>query len=415
MPRCGLLVGSLALSLGEVISVRQRVETGSAAHAVQAISALLQERNMGHEELLHQISEYATAAVTPGAADSYGKSFKVVANDIETQIEKKITEGQAATQGKLESRFKAVQDANAAANSAKTTAVSNDKSWFECAVDEQAKRQAAEAAEKSHEDSRNNENEACQLQQDNKGFSLDANGKYKLDFECDHSADGNCAAALKAYQAVLQKMSTDAEAALKSKSTHYNGLKATCDTSKQEQVQAQSSLDSAESAWSTKRAACAKLSNQREMSMCAFGAQAQAKCSAEAEFTKLVAATQQVKGDADSEVDRESEWMASRSTKCMMTKAMQKGLDGAVAGADLDACAAEVDFNKDVGKLNTRQAELAKLSRMNACANGVISFFNGQTWNIPAGAKPPSKAYTRSKFTPQLDPTSGNFDFCSAA
>ena len=79
------------------------------------------------------------------------------------------------------------------------------------------------------------------------------------------------------------------------------------------------------------------------------GAQAQATCSAEAEFIKLVAATQQVKGDPDSEVDREVEWMASRSTKCMLTKAMQKGLDGAVAGANLDACAGEVDFNKDGG------------------------------------------------------------------
>ena len=80
--------------------------------------------------------------------------------------------------------------------------------------------------------------------------------------------------------------------------------------------------------------------------------------------------------------------MASRSTKGMLTKAMQKGLDGAVAGADLDACAGEVDFNKDVGKSNTRQAELAKLSRTNACANGSISFLNGQTWNVPACAKP---------------------------
>ena len=70
-------MGSLALSLGEVLSVRQRVVTGNAARAVQAISALLQERDMGHEELLHQISEYATAAVTPKNADSYGKSFKV--------------------------------------------------------------------------------------------------------------------------------------------------------------------------------------------------------------------------------------------------------------------------------------------------------------------------------------------------
>ena len=54
-------VGSRALSLGEVISAHQRVETGSAAHAVQATSVWLQERNMGHDKLLHQIFEYATA------------------------------------------------------------------------------------------------------------------------------------------------------------------------------------------------------------------------------------------------------------------------------------------------------------------------------------------------------------------
>ena len=98
------------------------------------------------------------------------------------------------------SRFKAVQDANAAVNLAKTIAVSNDMSWFECADAERAKRQAAEVAEKSLADSRTNENEACQLQQDNKGFSSGANGKYKLDFDCDHSAAGTCAASQKAYE-----------------------------------------------------------------------------------------------------------------------------------------------------------------------------------------------------------------------
>merc|ERR1719319_1091134 len=98
----------------------------------------------------------------------------------------------------------------------------------------------------------------------------------------------------------------------------------------------------------------------------------------------------------------------------MIAKAMQKGLGETVAGADLDACAAQVNFAQDVGKLNTHQPEFAKLSRTNACTNGVISFFNGQTWNIPAGAKPPSKSYTRTKFTPQFDPSTGNFDFCSA-
>ena len=58
--------------------------------------------------------------------------------------------------------FKAVQDANAAAISAKTAAVSNGKPWSVHAVDEQAKRLAAGAAE----------NEACQLQLGNKGFLI---------------------------------------------------------------------------------------------------------------------------------------------------------------------------------------------------------------------------------------------------
>ena len=51
------------------------------------------------------------------------------------------------------------------------------------------------------------------------GPSRDAKGKGRPDFECDHSADGICAAALKACQAALQWTPTDAEAALKSELT----------------------------------------------------------------------------------------------------------------------------------------------------------------------------------------------------
>merc|ERR1740123_240541 len=145
MPRCGLVVGSLALTLGDVVAVRQRVETSSAANAVQAITTLLQERNMGTEELLHRISEYASSAVTPGAADSFGSSLKVVANDIEAQTTK-ITKGQAATRGKLDSLWKSLQAANTAASEAKTTATNIDGSWFNCVADEQTKRVAAEGA-----------------------------------------------------------------------------------------------------------------------------------------------------------------------------------------------------------------------------------------------------------------------------
>merc|ERR1712129_637732 len=138
-------------------------------------------------------------------------------------------------------------------------------------------------------------------------------------------------------------------------------------------------------------------------------------CSAEAGYTKLVSATKQAKGDADSEVDRESEWVASGTTKCMIEKSVMKGLKGNLDNADLDACSGQVNFAQEVGKLNLRQKELLTLSSANTCADSPITFFNGQTWNVPAGAKPSSKSYTRTKFSPQLDPTSGNFDFCSGA
>jgi len=413
MSRCGLFVGSLALSLAEVSSFRQQADAASAVQVVEEIGALMQDRNMGTQEMVHQLYEYANAAVTPGVGGSFSNSLKVVVQDLETKIEKKITDGQAATQGKLNTLFQGLEAANVAANTAKKSAVNNDKSWFTCAADEQAKRQVAEHAEKSLTDAQSVESTVCQNHQDNTGFKYDGAGKFTMDFACDHSVAGSCEAALKTWEeTALQKMLADAEAHMAKEQKSHDTLKASCDAKTQARVEAKTTLDSAESEWGSKRAACQKLASQRQASMCALGTKAQAKCSAEAKYAKLVAATKQAKGDADSEVDRESEWLASGASKCMITNAIQKGLNGAVAGADLDACAAQVNFGQDVGKLNTKQAEFDILSKANACANGPITFFNGETWNVPAGAKPSSKSYTKAKFTPQLDPTSGNFNFC---
>ena len=50
-----------------------------------------------------------------------------------------------------------------------------------------------------------------------------------------------------------------------------------------------------------------ELASQRQASMRAFGTKAKAECSSEAEHTRLVAATKQARGDADSEADRTSD------------------------------------------------------------------------------------------------------------
>jgi len=406
-----VLVGSIALSIAQVGAVRQRTlsESASAVHVLESIGNLLQQRSLGGEEMLNRIAQ----GVTPGATASYASSLDAVVKHIEG-LEQSLKSAQATTQTKLDALFKGLGDANAAVNEAKTAADASDKSYFECAAAEQAKRQAAEAAEKSMSSSRSNEKEACQLQQDNKGFAFDtAAGKYKMSLECDFSV-GNCDAQLQTLQeTMLKKMEQDATAALAKNQANYNSLKATCDMKKKDRVAAQSSLSDAGTAWSNKRASCKKLSTQRQSSFCAFGSSAQSKCAAEKEYTQFVAATQQGKGGIHSEADRVAEWSASQTTKCMVSKAIAKGLDAAIASADVDACASQVNFESGVGKLNTRQGELRKkLAGSNRCAAGVISFFNGQMWNVPAGDKPQSSAYTRTAFTPELNPAAGNFDFC---
>ena len=104
-------------------------------------------------------------------------------------------------------------------------------------------------------------------------------------------------------------MSIDAKAALAKHQANYNSFNASGDGKKQARVQAQSLLDSAYSAWSTRRAACKELASQRQASMRAFGTMAKAECSSMAEYTKLVAATKQARGDANSEADKkQSGW-----------------------------------------------------------------------------------------------------------
>jgi len=240
---CGVVVGSLALGVAQVGAFRHKATAeNGVVQVVEDIGSLLQQQSLGTEQVLAQISQYAEEAVSPGAEDKYAASLKDVVSKIEFQIESKIVQAQTATRGKLDTLFKALSAANAAADAAKESADAADKTWFACAADEQAKKQAAEAAEKSLSSSRSNENEVCQLQQDNKGFAFDGAGKYTKKFECDFS-QGDCDAKLQAFSdGAIKKMEQDAAAAMAKDTTNYNSLKATCDTKKQERVKAQSAV-----------------------------------------------------------------------------------------------------------------------------------------------------------------------------
>lgn len=178
------------------------------------------------------------------------------------------------------------------------------------------------------------------------------------------------------------------------------------------QVKAQSALDDATGVWITQRKACSNRNSLRTQSLCDFGTKSQTKCASESAFSDYIAATNQAKGGIDSEVDRQSEWAALETTKCMLQAIISKGLDASLGSDEMKACVDKVNYTDDVGTLDPKSAESARVKKMNMCAARDVSFFNGQTWNVPSGVEPQSSAYTRAPFTPNIDPSAGNFAFC---
>jgi len=363
--------------------------------------------------LRQQLSELARATVTPGAASSFKNSLQAVVTQIEEELETKVKSGFTETQEKIGTLFSSLDAANTAANTAQQVAMKNDKVWFECVAEEQTKRQDVEAKDADLTTSRSNQEEACQLQQDNRGFTFDGKDKYSLQFSCDH-IKGDCEAQLANWQAtVLDKMVQDAKAAMSEDAAKHDALKKDCEMKKAVQVKAQSALDGATGEWAQQRKTCSTRKFQRETAVCDYGIKAQAKCTAESAFGAFVTSTGQAKGGQYSEADRKVEWAALGTTKCMVKAVMAKSLDEAVAAGDLEACAPTVDYTKDVGALDAKAAGVAAIKKANICGARDVSFFNGFQWSVPEGTEPKSEDYTRGPFTPNIDPTSGNFAFCA--
>ena len=121
-----------------------------------------------------------------------------------------------------------------------------------------------------------------------------------------------------------EKMSIDAKAALTKDQANYNSLKASCDGKKQARVQAQSLLDSAESAWSTR-----KEGSMQETCLAAPGIDVCFRHQGERRVLmrihKVVAATKQARGTNS---ERETEWMASQASKCLNSQVHAEGFEG---------------------------------------------------------------------------------------
>jgi len=401
-----VVLGGIALSASHVFSVRQKmsVDSTSVSSVVAEISALIQEQQGGAE--VHKLMQQIAAKATPGADGDYKKSMEEAIAAIEGEVEPKILASHKETQSKLNAALSAFRSQAGGASEAFDAAMGVDKAYFECVATEQALRQAVESAVQTEETANNGAVAACKAQEEDRSFAFDAAEGNNFGIDCDLGDAKACQSQMDKLEEVVKKMETDLTNGMDADQARYDSLKAVCDRKTEENKEARNARMAAQEAWSVKRRQCANSVAGRRESMCSFGTELVKKCELEANFNKLDAASNE-EGHAMSESDRVQEWKAARTTKCMLQKYMKEGLDGSVNSDLLNAC------NEDDDKMKLDRAdEVAKqLKEGVRCADGPITFANGQAWNVPEGKEPASSSYSKAAFKPAFSLTRG-FGFC---
>lgn len=384
-----VVLGSIALSASHVLSVRQRasVDISSVSRAVAEISTLIQEQQGSTEveKLIQQI------AATPGANGDYKSSLQNAIAAIEGDVEPKILASHKETQRKLNEALSAFKSQEGAANEAFDNAKSADETYFNCVTTEQKLRGVVESKTASHSEANTAKLEACQY---NSVFRF-SSAKDQFEIDCDLGEAEKCLNQMARLKAAATQMETDASGKMGTSQQEYARLKGICDQKTAEELAARNALSSAEKAWSGKRGECAQMVGGRHASMCTFGTELVKKCQLEDTFSSLDAASHE-EGHQMSENDRVMEWKSAGTTKCVLQKYMEKGLDGTVSNDDLNAC----NTSGDEMKLSREDAAVQQLKESIRCVDGPITFATGEAWRVPEGEAPASSSYSSEAFKP---------------
>jgi len=378
-------------------------------HVMDQIGALLQTRGVSSGAVLENLR----TLVTPGATESLNEVLTKVIGDIEANVESRIKAGHVDTQTALKTRIDELNLATTHAVDQKKTSDELDRGWFNCVADEKAKKVAVEEAEAALAAAQKAQIAPCQLQEDRKMFSFEANPD-SLSFVCNIATHGNCDPQLQNYEAqvesMLQGLESDAAAAEK----RWQEAKAACDAAKAEVVAKRSALDSAISVWKAARKDCLAKHESRQITVCIFGTTLQHKCSKVAVYKSLLKEVDTVNGGEHSHPDRIKEWKAVAVTKCMISKVVE---GAEIDTATLDACESSLNYDRDVGVLDRQESQLAALTspKKFTCEEATITF-GGETWEVPQGEMPASSEYVSKADHPEVSLVADTtpFAFCGS-
>jgi len=384
------------------------VSGGSVAQVMQNIDSLIKQHRDSPVDLISKF------AYTPGATSSMNEALTNVIHELEQNVESKIKDGHQATQVAIDASIDEVQQTTDTAVEKKADADGKDGTWFNCVQSEKDMRIAIEAAEKAEEDARTFETEQCQLQEDARLFNWQVPSSYDFAFACDFLEEGNCDQQLTNHQTQINGMVAELNSEFNAAQDSFTAAKKGCDDAKADHVQKQSEHKTAIEQWDTKKAECQQNHEDREVSMCLFGVELQHKCAAVTAHEELVGQLDKEGGTEHSEVDRRDEWETVSLTKCM--------LEAVVAGGDVDttaltACEADVNYERDVGKIDRRTSKFDELTSAEkfTCSESTITF-QGQTWEITNDGKTSSDYKIKEDYHPEVSLAEGSlpFSFCDS-
>jgi len=323
-------------------------------------------------------------------------------------VESKILAAVTSTQSDIDQSVTDLTTATGEAVNRKTLADQNDLVWISCIGDEQAKRQAVEAAAEAKAQADAAIAMPCQQQADADVFSFKPD--LNLEFECSFGA-GSCAQESASYTSQVNAMLTKFEQDESTTTETWEKAKAACDAAHAFAGEKAAELATAEATWGSQRNTCFQKRESLYLDMCLFGDSLQQKCEKASAYQNLIADVDQVNGGALSQPDREDEWHTVQIVKCMLSKV--------VAGTDPSAITLGECESSDLASLpalDRKAAEFAEQTSVDNfnCAEETITF-NGETWNVPSGEAPPSSSYYKEEWNLAVDLTVGNlaFTFCN--
>lgn len=395
MPRLCVLATYAATAFGA--RHHPGVDRASSATSVaDRIGSLLQsfEGTKAHAKVLASLR--ATTDLTPEVEQTLNENLQRVIKELDEEVVTQIDLWFKKTQEEVIEKIEALTEETNQAVKDKVNADEKDNAWFECVTTEKAKREAIEVAEKNLQTAQESTVAPCASQEQLSEFQYDATNAIEWGFECDND-QGSCDLNLQNYKLAVNGMLTTLQGNVAARTKEWKLQKDLCTQARTDVETKTEALQNATRQWQEQSQTCSGFYTAREVSMCEFGNAYKRKCARASDYDQFIGKVEE-QGSEWSEPDRRNEYTTVYVTKCILTQIIE---DRQIDDAE---CRNKVDYETRFGIMDKKKAAFDEQKAQGKfdCQEVEVEF-RGETWNVPAGAAPPSTSYTVEPFAPAID------------